>query len=85
MNDRIRYIREQIPDEKHTINLFLAEDSEFLALCEDHDACVDAFQYWAQSKAPEAKTRVKEYHNLVRELQEEIMQVLVTKKSPQLD
>jgi hypothetical protein len=45
-------------------------------MCEDHDACVNALQYWAKSKAPEAKTRVNEYRALVRELQEEIAQAL---------
>lgn len=58
----------------------MAEDPEFLALCEDHDACIDALHYWAKSNAPEAKTRVNEYQILVRELQEEIMQALVAKK-----
>ena len=58
----------------------MAEDPGFLALCEDHDACVDALQYWAKSKAPEAQTRVNEYRTLVSELQEEITQVLVVKK-----
>jgi hypothetical protein len=55
----------------------MAEDPEFLALCEDYDACVDALWYWANSKEPEAKTRVREYRTLVRDLEEEIIQVLV--------
>ncbi len=54
----------------------MAEDPEFLALCEDYDACVNALRYWSQSKKPEAKTRVSEYRALVRDLEEEIDQVL---------
>ena len=76
MNDKGRHIRERFPDKKHAIDLFMAEDPEFLTLCEDHDACVDALRYWADSKEPEANTRVDEYRTLVRELQEEITQVL---------
>ncbi len=76
MNDKALHIRERFPDKKHSINLLMAEDPEFLALCEDFDACVNALRYWAQSQAPEAKTRVNEYRTLVRELQEEIIQIL---------
>jgi len=54
----------------------MAEDPEFLALCEDCDACANALRYWTQSKEPEAKTRVNEYRALVRDLEEEIAQAL---------
>ena len=55
----------------------MAQNAEFLDLCEDHDACVDALRYWAKSEKPEAETRVDEYRTLVRELQEEITQALL--------
>ncbi len=85
MNDMARHIRERFPDKKHSIDLLMAEDPEFLDLCEDHDACVDALRYWAKSKKPEAETRVNEYRTLVRELQEEITQALEALKSRRLD
>ena len=72
-----RHIRERFPDKKHTIDLLMTKDPEFFDLCEDYDACVDALRYWAKSEKPEAETRVNEYHALVRELEEEITQVLV--------
>jgi hypothetical protein len=58
----------------------MAEDPDFLTLCEDHDACVDALRYWAESEAPEAETRVNEYRALVRELRQEIAQALETQE-----
>jgi hypothetical protein len=76
MNDKARHIRERFSDKKHSLYLLMAEDPEFLALCEDYDACVNALRYWTQSKEPEAKTRVNEYRGLVRDLQEEIAQAL---------
>jgi hypothetical protein len=76
MNNRGRHIREILPDQKRTIDLLAAQNSEFLELCEDHDACVNAMQYWTRSKEPEAETRVNEYRTLVRELEEEITQAL---------
>ena len=82
MKGRGRHIREIFPDQKRTLDLLAAQNSEFLAMCEDHDACVNALQYWARSKEPEAETRVNEYRTLVRELQEEITQALA-KLEPQ--
>jgi hypothetical protein len=76
VDDKTRHIREQFSDKKPSIDLLMAEDPEFLALCEDYDACVDALRYWAKSEAPEAKTRVNEYRALVRDLEEEIAQAL---------
>ena len=77
MNNKARHIRERFPDKSHIIDLLMAEDSEFLTLCEDYDVCVYALRYWAKSKAPEAETRVNEYRTLIEELEEEITQVLV--------
>ena len=63
----------------------MAEDPEFLTLCEDHDACVDALRFWTKSKAPEAETRVHEYRTLVRDLQEEIAQAIEALESRRRD
>ena len=63
----------------------MAKDPEFLNLCEDHDACVDALRYWAKSEKPEAETRVDEYRTLVRELRQEINQALATLEPRPLD
>lgn len=85
MNDREIHIREKFPDQKHAIDLLAEQNSEFLAMCRDHDACVHALQYWTNSKEPEAETRVDEYRNLVRELQEEIAQALAEMELPERD
>ena len=85
MNDKTRHIRERFPDKKHSIDLLMAEDPEFLALCEDYDACVEALRYWAKSKEPETKIRVNEYRALVRELHEEIAQALEALEPRRLD
>ena len=76
MNDKLRHIRERLKDKSHIMDLLMAEDPEFLTLCEDFDACVNAFRYWADSKAPEAEARVDEYRTLIDELEEEITLML---------
>ncbi len=85
MNDKASHIRERFKDKSHIIDLLMAEDSEFLTLCEDFDACVNALRYWVDSKASEAEVRVHEYRTLIEELEEEITQALGAVQPPQLD
>ncbi|KPK21628.1 MAG: hypothetical protein AMK69_21435 [Nitrospira bacterium SG8_3] len=76
MNDKARHIRERFKDKGHIIDLLMVEDPEFLTLCEDFDACVDALRHWTDSKEPEAEARVNEYSTIIEELEEEITQAL---------
>ena len=85
MNDKAHHIRERFPDKSHIIDLLILEDAEFLALCEDYDACVDALGYWTRSKEPEAETRVNEYRDLIRELEKEVTEALEAMKPRRLD
>ncbi len=85
VNDKTRHIRERFPYKKQSIDLLMAKDPEFLTLCEDYDACVNALRHWAASKAPEAETRVQEYRVLVRELEDEIIQALEALKPRRLE
>lgn len=77
MNDEAHHVRDQFPDQGPVIDFLKAVDQEFLALCEDYDACVKALRYWTVSSAPEAVTRVKEYRTIVLDLREEIAQALL--------
>jgi hypothetical protein len=85
MNDKARHIRERFPDKNHRINLLMAKDPEFLALCEDYDVCVDALRYWAKSEEPEAESRFNEYRTLIQELEDEINQTLMAVKPQPMD
>ena len=81
MNDKNHCILKRFPENIHTLTLLMAEDPEFLAVCEDYDACVEALRYWARSNEPEAATRINEYSTLVQELEEEIIQVVAARSS----
>ena len=85
MNDNAFYIRKQFADKKDRIDLLMSEDPEFLTMSQDYDACVDALRYWEQSQEPEAKARINEYRALIRELREEIGQVLLSFEARRLD
>lgn len=80
-----RHIRERFPEKKHRIDRLMANDPEFLTLCEDYDTCVNALEYWANSKEPEAEARVYEYRNIAEQLEEEVAEKLGAMKPRQLD
>ncbi len=63
----------------------MAQDPEFLTLCEDHDDCVDALRYWTKSKASEAETKVNEYRDLIQELEKEVTEALEAMMPRRLD
>jgi len=65
-----------LPDQKVSIDRLAGQDSEFLALCDDFDACVDALQYWTDSEEPGANSKVDEYRELIGALYKEITQIL---------
>ena len=79
------HIRERFPNQRDRIDLLRGQDPEFLALSEDYDTCVNALRYWAQSNAPESENRIIEYHILIKELEEEISQLLAAPKSRRTD
>ena len=69
-------ILERFPEKSEILIALMARHSDFLAMCEDHEECVKALRYWAQSNEPDADGRVKEYSDLVRQLEEEIIQAV---------
>ena len=81
MNEKNAHILKRFPEKIHTLTVLMAEDPEFLAVCEDYEACVEALRYWAQSNEPEAATRINEYNTFVRELEEEIIRVVAARSS----
>ena len=80
MNDLGHHIRERFPDQKISIDRLMAKDPEFISLCDDYDACINALQYWDQSKEPEAQAMIDEFSNIARELEEEVIEALIALK-----
>ena len=78
------HIRKRFSDQKYSIDQLMTKDSEFLSLCDDYDACINALQYWTKSKEPEAESRIDEFRNIVRELEEEVIEALITQKTRSL-
>ena len=77
----VRHIRERFPDDKLIIDRLMDNDPKFLALCEDYDTCINALQYWVESKEPEAEIRINEYRNIAHQLVEEVVEILLKLKT----
>ena len=69
-------ILDRFPDKSEILIALMARNSEFLGMCEDHEECMKALRYWARSNEPDSDGRVKEYCDLVRQLEEEIIEAV---------
>jgi len=56
-------------------------DEDFTALCAAYDEACDALDAWRRSGSPHAGARVKEYQELVSELEADVMQFLARKNT----
>ena len=69
-------INERFPDHKKTIKRLYREDETFQSICEDYQSCYEALKRWSQSVLAEASARKIEYADLLRDLEQEILQYL---------
>ena len=67
---------DRFPDRADKIKARFDNQDSFQTLCEDYRRCAGALQHWAQSLDENASLRVEEYGALLRELEEEILQIL---------
>ena len=66
-------IYKRFPERKEPIKALFNNNESFKTLCEDCCRCADALQYWKHSLDEDAPARVREYEDLLRELEEEIL------------
>ena len=58
-------------------------DETFRETYIDYQTYLNALQFWKQSESDEAPLRIREYAELVRELEEELAEILEDKESLQ--
>jgi hypothetical protein len=76
MDEKIVHIQKRFPDKCKAIACLMVEDPEFRTICDDYHDCVQVCEYWMRSKAPEAEIRLNEYRTLIKELENEIVEIL---------
>jgi hypothetical protein len=67
---------ERFPDRKQTIKALFEKSESFQTLCDDYRQCAEALQYWNRASDKDAPARTREYKALLRELEEEILQIV---------
>jgi uncharacterized protein YdcH (DUF465 family) len=85
MKEKVHHIRKRFPTMHQHIDRLSKKDPEFLSLCEDYRACVNALRHWTESGEPEAQARVAEYRTIIGELEDEIKQILEKTQPHKLD
>jgi uncharacterized protein YdcH (DUF465 family) len=82
MKNKTQHIMERFPEKSDDLSVLMAENQDFLDLCEDYEVCINALRHWEKSKESVAEDRVNEYRIIARELEEEITQALNSLKRP---
>ena len=68
----------RFPEHADVIERLYENDGEFNTLCEDYQVCSEALQYWNRTDSEEAPKRRQEYASLLKDLEEEVGQILRT-------
>jgi hypothetical protein len=72
----LSHVFSRFPDQKAVVLRLLQESDPFRTLCRDYQQCANALAYWKRTTAEEAPLRRKEYHELLEELEQEIVERL---------
>ena len=73
-------VMKRFPDRKESIKRLFKESENFRNACEDYQVCSEALGHWNQSVSEEAAAPREEYAALLRELEEEILKMLLDSK-----
>ncbi|MDD9302680.1 MAG: hypothetical protein HUK40_10240 [Desulfobacter sp.] len=65
-------IMQQCPCHKNLLRRMYFGSRSFQILCDDYHKCVEAHEYWAQSKGGQAQERSQEYREMMKGLKNEI-------------
>jgi hypothetical protein len=73
-----QHVLKRFPDHWQSITRLFEQDEDFRVLCIDYADAIEAREKWRGSNDPTAASRVKEYDELMPELESELMQYLAT-------
>lgn len=66
----------RFPEHRNALRQKYKASESFQMLCENYQKCSEALEYWTKSQHPEASNRQREYSELLKELELEIIQSL---------
>jgi hypothetical protein len=66
----------RFPDHKAALRDMYRTSDTFQGICHNYKKCSEALDYWCESRHAEAPNRQREYSELLKELEQEIIQSL---------
>ena len=69
-------ILKRFPHRKDDLRQMFRNSESFQSICHSYQKCSEALGYWAKSEHEEAPNRQREYAELIKELEMEILQSL---------
>ena len=76
IHSNLLYVFKRFPSRKDAIRRFFRENEEFQTICDDYRRSLEAIKRWDQSQSEEAPARRREYADLSKELEMEILRIL---------
>jgi hypothetical protein len=73
MSDKTRYVVERFPELAQAIKQYASDNRFFHSLCEDYGQAVEMMRRWEQSSDSEASPHFAMCHELVADLEQEIL------------
>ena len=67
---------DRFPSHREIIRHLFKRDKTFQTLCSDYQRCSKALHHWNKSDLQEASQRMKEYDDLLSELESEILEII---------
>jgi len=69
-------IQQRFPDCKDSLRRLYRKSESFQGICQNYQECLNAFNHWSGSEDEQAPHRKHEYAELIKELEQEIIQRL---------
>ena len=69
-------VMSRFPNQKDALRGKYRSSQSFQSICWSYQKCKEALEYWTKSKNTEAPNRQQEYAELMKELEQEIIQSL---------
>ena len=69
-------VMKRFPERKDELRRMYRASESFQSTCHSYQKCSDALGYWSKSEHEEAPNRQREYSDLLRELEKDILQSL---------
>jgi Mg2+ and Co2+ transporter CorA len=73
MQGKLTHVLDRFASQRTQIERELLKNPQFRSLCEDYGETAETLNHWKQSIEPKARVMMKEYRQLLEDLEQEIL------------